>query len=66
MTGALLALFGAIFATFIGFPPSPLTLGAVIAAVALACAVAAAVAVGRVPRVRRALGLEAPRPPVGR
>jgi hypothetical protein len=62
MTGALLALAGAVFATFVGHPPSPLTLALVVAAVALASALAAPLVLVRVPRMRRAVGLE-PRPP---
>ena len=62
MTGALLALAGAVFATFVGHPPSPLTLALVVAAVALASALAATLVVARMPGVRRAVGLE-PRPP---
>jgi len=62
MTGALLGLAGAVFATFVGHPPSPLTLALIVAAVALASALAAIVVLARAPRVRRAVGLE-PRPP---
>ena len=62
MTGALLGLAGAVFATFVGHPPSPLTLALVVAAVALASALAAIVVLARAPGVRRAVGLE-PRPP---
>jgi ABC-type enterobactin transport system permease subunit len=62
MTGALVGLSGAVFATFIGHPPSPLTLALVIVTVALAGALAALVVLARSPSVRRAVGLE-PRPP---
>ena len=58
MTGALLGLAGAVFATFVGHPPSPLTLALVVAAVALASALAAIVVLARAPGVRRAVGLD--------
>lgn len=63
MTGALFGLSGAVFATFIGHPPSPLTLAVVILAAAVAGALAALAVVARSPAVRRAVGLD-PRPPV--
>ena len=68
VTGALVALAGCVFATFVGLPPSPQVLAGVVAGAALALAVAAGVAVRRVPRTRRALGLgerRAPAPPPG-
>jgi Mg/Co/Ni transporter MgtE len=58
MAGALLALAGAVFATFVGHPPSPLTLALVVVAMALASALAATLVLARVPRMRRAVGLE--------
>ncbi len=66
VTGALIALAGCVFATFVGLAPSPQVLAGVVAGAALALAVAAGVAVRRVPRTRRALGLgerRAPAPP---
>jgi hypothetical protein len=65
MAGAILALIGLVFATFLGFAPSPLTLALVVAAVALVCAAAAGYVVLRVARVRQVLGL-APRAPAPR
>jgi hypothetical protein len=62
MTGALIALGAAVFATVAGHPPSPGGLVALVAGSAVACACAAVVLVTRVERVRRALGLEPPRP----
>ena len=63
IAGAILALIGLVFATFLGFAPSPLTLALVVAGVALLCAAAAAYAVIRVAAVRRALGLDPRSPP---
>ena len=63
VTGALIALAGCVFATFVGLPPSPQVLAAVVAGAALGLACAAGVAVARSPRARRALGLGERRPP---
>lgn len=57
IAGAILALIGLVFAAFLGHPPTPLTLGLVVAGVALACASGAGYAVTWVASVRRALGL---------
>ena len=57
VTGALVALACCVFATFIGFPPTPLVLAAAVAGCAIAAACAAAVVIARTPAVRRALGL---------
>ena len=62
MTGALVALGAAVFATVVGHPPSPGGLVALVAGSAVVCACAAVVLVTRVGRVRRALGLEPVRP----
>ena len=66
ITGALLALAGSVFSTFIGHPPSPRTLAAVVAGIALASACAGRLTVVRVPAARRALGLGERRPPARR
>ena len=57
MTGALVALAAAVFATVVGHPPSPGGLVALVAASGVLCACVAVVLVTRVDRVRRALGL---------
>ena len=63
VTGALIALAGCVFSTFLGFPPSPAVLAGVVAGTALALACVAAVAIRREPRTRRAIGLAERRPP---
>ena len=65
VTGALVALAGCVFSTFIGHPPSPWVLAVVVAVAALASACAAGIVVVRTPRVRRALGLHERRPRSG-
>lgn len=62
MTGALVALAAAVFATVVGHPPSIGGLVALVAGSAAVCGCVAAALVARVGRVRRALGLEPPRP----
>lgn len=62
MTGALVALAAAVFATVVGHPPSIGGLVALVAGSAVLCACVAAALVARVGRVRRALGLEPARP----
>ena len=57
VTGALVALACCVFATFIGYPPTPWVLAAVVLGGAIAAACAAAVLIARTPSVRRALGL---------
>lgn len=66
ISGAILALIGLVFATFLGFAPSPLTLSLVVAGVALICALGAVFAVARVAAVRQALGLDPRSPPAPR
>jgi len=65
-TGALLALAGSVFATFVGHPPSPQTLISVVAGVALLSALAMRLAVVHIAAARRALGLGERRPPLER
>jgi hypothetical protein len=62
VTGALIALAAAVFATVIGHPPSLGALVAVVAGSGVLGACVAIVLVTRVGRVRRALGLEPARP----
>lgn len=59
VTGALIALAGCVFATFVGHPPSAPVLAAVVGACAAGSGVAACAAIMRSPRLRRALGLAA-------
>ena len=58
MTGALIALAAAVFATVVGHPPSLGGLVAMVAGSAILGACVAVVLVTRVGCVRRALGLE--------
>jgi hypothetical protein len=62
VTGALIALAGAVFATVVGHPPSPGALVGLVAGSGVLGACVAIVLVTRVGRVRRALGLEPARP----
>ena len=62
VTGALVALAAAVFATVVGHPPSVGGLVALVAGSGILCAGVAVVLVTRVGRVRRALGLEPVRP----
>ena len=62
MTGALLALAAAVFATVVGHPPSLAGLVGLVAGSAVLGACVAVLLVTRVGRVRRALGLEPARP----
>lgn len=57
VTGALIALAGCVFATFLGHPPTVPVLAAVVAGCAAGLGVAACATIMRVPGVRRALGL---------
>jgi hypothetical protein len=57
VTGALVALACCVFATFIGYPPTPWVLSGVVAGGAIGAACAAAVLIARTASVRRALGL---------
>lgn len=58
MTGALIALAAAVFATVVGHPPSLAALVAFVVGSGVLGACVAVVLVTRVGRVRRALGLE--------
>ncbi len=58
VTGALVALACCVFATFIGFPPSPWVLVGVVLGSAIVLACAAATVIARTPPLRRALGLD--------
>ena len=58
MTGALIALAAAVFATVVGHPPSLAALVALVVGSGVLGACVAIVLVMRVGRVRRALGLE--------
>jgi hypothetical protein len=62
MTGALIALAGAVFATVVGHPPSLGALVALVVGSGVLCACVAIMLVTRVGRVRRALGLEPTHP----
>ena len=62
VTGALIALAAAVFATVVGHPPSLGALVALVVGSGVLGACVAVVLVTRVGRVRRALGLEPARP----